>query len=71
MIGKAPPFRLWLASGDIDFPKSACLGGEACEVSDELAGVLVDFAERAGNYRKDVASVELAEGLLKWSHLAV
>ncbi|EJK57423.1 hypothetical protein THAOC_22533, partial [Thalassiosira oceanica] len=48
-----------------------CLGSETCKVGDELASVLIDFAERAGNNRKDVASVELFKGLLERSHLTI
>ena len=52
IIGKAPPFLLWLTSGDIDHRLAKVslgwsLGGEACKVRDELAGILIDFAERA------------------------
>ena len=38
---------------------------------DELASVLIDFAERAGNDREDVACVESPKGLLERSHLTI
>ena len=33
----------------------------------ELAGVLIDFAERADNNGEDVASVECPKGRLEWT----
>ncbi|EJK49203.1 hypothetical protein THAOC_31950 [Thalassiosira oceanica] len=77
LFGMPPVRRVWRStafpavvdylvdsSGDIDFPKSVLAVRQACKVCDELASVLIDFAERAGNNRKDVASVELSKGLL-------
>ena len=37
----------------------------------ELAGVLIDFAERADNNGEDVASVECPKGRLEWTHLTI
>ena len=37
----------------------------------ELAGILIDFAERADNNGEDVASVECPKGRLEWTHLTI
>ena len=37
----------------------------------ELAGILIDFAERADNNGEDVASVECSKGRLEWTHLTI
>ena len=37
----------------------------------ELAGILIDFAERADNNEEDVAGVECSKGRLEWTHLTI
>ena len=61
MIGKAPPFLLWLTRGDIDLPKSVFAVRRA-----SLEEVFVDFAERPYNNGVNIACVESSQGRLEW-----